>query len=54
MKEDTATKKTDEAPILLGKKTYHRPEIRFYGALHLLTQGSSGPKVDGGTPAART
>ena len=32
---------------LLDKKTYNHPEIRVYGALHLVTQGTGGNGEDG-------
>ena len=33
-------------PPLPGKKPYNRPAIHVYGALHLLTQGSGGSRLD--------
>jgi hypothetical protein len=47
MKQENATQKTGEVQTLLDKKAYSHPEIRVYGALHLLTQGSSGNGSDG-------
>ena len=46
MKPENATQKTGEVRTLLDKKAYHRPEIRVYGALHLVTQGSGGNGTD--------
>jgi hypothetical protein len=47
MKQENTTYKTSEVRTHPGKKAYHRPEIRVYGGLHLLTQGSSGQHNDG-------
>lgn len=49
MKQENATQKTNDVQQLLGKKSYQRPEVRVYGALHLLTQGSGGTASDSST-----
>ena len=46
MKHENATRKTSEVRTLLDKKAYNRPEIRVYGALHLVTQGTGGNGAD--------
>ena len=49
MKHENPTQKTSEVRPLLDKKAYNHPEIRVYGALHLVTQGTGGNGTDSST-----
>ena len=48
MKETAETSSTGEAETRPARKPYHPPELRDFGKLHLLTQGTGGTMADAG------
>jgi Chaperone of endosialidase len=48
MKETAKTGSAGQATTRIARKPYKAPELRVFGKLHLLTQGSAGSRTDGG------